>query len=152
MSRRLVNESIRDEWGDLGIVHDIEDNTIYIPVNDMYTQEENILTVICSPTYPFRSPSITYNGDDIMLFYRDLSQTLNQTMYNDLFKLLSGKCCMCCESLLCGNNWNVQTTIKNILEEFEKFVKIKQRCNERFWSRRISSRHLVEDIPLCDYL
>ena len=45
MSRRLANEAIRDNWDELEIEHFVEDNTIYIPVNDMWTEEENLLTM-----------------------------------------------------------------------------------------------------------
>ena len=152
MSRRLANEAIRDNWEELGMVHFIEDKTIYIPVDDMWTEEENLLTVNYCSTYPFRPPRITYNGKDILVFYRELSYGSSKKIRDDLSKLLDSWGCMCCASLLCGNNWSVHNTIKNLLEEFEKFRQIKKRSVERFWSDRIASRFLVEDIPLREYL
>ena len=152
MSRRLANEAIRDNWDELGIEHFVEDNTIYIPVNDMWTQEENLLTVTYKSTYPFRPPCITYNGKDILVFYRELSYGSSKKIRDDILKLLGQESCMCCASLLCGNNWSVHNTIKNLLEEFEKFRNIKKRSVERFWSYKITSTFLVEDIPLYEYL
>ena len=152
MSRRLANEAIRDNWDELGIEHFAEDNTIYIPVNEMWTQEENLLTIVYKSTYPFRPPTITYNGKDILVFYRELSDCSSKKIKDDLSKLLGTESCMCCASLLCGNNWSVHNTIKNLLEEFEKFRNIKKRSVERFWSYKIASRFLVEDIPLYEYL
>ena len=152
MSRRLANEAIRDNWEELGIVHFIGDKTIYIPVDDTWTEEENLLTINYCSTYPFRSPRITYNGKDILIFYRELSYCSNKKIRDDLSKLLGKGGCICCASLLCGNNWSVHNTIKNLLEEFEKFCQIKKRSVERFWSDRIASIFLVEDIPLREYL
>jgi hypothetical protein len=147
MSRRLANEAIRDNWDDLYIEHFIEDKTIYIPVED-----ENLLTVVYKSAYPFRPPSVTYNGKNLLIFYRELSDCSNKKIRDDMSKLLGDSGCMCCSSLLCGNNWSVHNTIKNLLEEFEKFRQIKKRSVERFWSDRIASIFLVEDIPLREYL
>jgi hypothetical protein len=149
MSRRLANEAIRDNWDELGIEHFREDNTIYISVG---AEDENLLTVNYGSTYPFRPPCITYNGKDILVFYRELSYGSNKKIRDDISKLLGDNGCMCCSSLLCGNNWSIHNTIKNLLEEFEKFCQIKKRSVERFWSDRIASRLLVEDIPLREYL
>lgn len=142
--RRLINEAIRDDWDILGIAHDIEEKTIYIPVNE----DTDGLVVTYTSSYPFRVPTVQYRERDLLLFYKDLSMGRNS---NDINSLLD-EGCMCCESLLCGNKWNVQRSIKNILDEFNKFVHIKKRSIERFWARRIASKLLVEDIPLHDYL
>lgn len=152
MSRRLANEAIRDNWEELGMEHFIEDKTIYIPVDNVWTRGENLLTVAYKSVYPFRPPSVTYDGRNILIFYRELSNCSNKKIRDEISKLLGGTGCMCCSSLLCRNNWSVHNTIKNILEEFEKFCQIKKRSVERFWSDRITSRLLVEDIPLREYL
>uniref|UniRef100_A0A6C0ENV1 RWD domain-containing protein n=1 Tax=viral metagenome TaxID=1070528 RepID=A0A6C0ENV1_9ZZZZ len=150
MSRRLANEAIRDNWEELEIHHFIEEKTIYIQVED-----ENLLTIDYKSTYPFRPPSVTYNCENILIFYRELSDCPTIKIRDDISKLLGDNgCngCMCCSTLLCGYNWSIHNTIKNILEEFDKFCNIKKRSVERFWSDRIASRFLVEDIPLREYL
>ena len=152
MSRRLANEAIRDEWDALGIEHFVEDNTIYIPVNKMYTNNEELLILTYGSTYPFRGPHLLYKGKNLLLFYRDLSQISHPLRRNDMTHFMGGDVCMCCKSLLCGNNWNVHHTIKNLLDEFIKFRNIYKRCVERFWSYTIASRYLVEDIPIYQYL
>jgi|SaaInlV_100m_DNA_2_1039680.scaffolds.fasta_scaffold04889_4 hypothetical protein len=152
MSRRLANEAIRDNWEESGIMHFIGDKSIYIHVDDIWTEEENLLTIVYESTYPFRPPSVTYEGKNILVFYRELSNCSNKKIRDDISKLLGGNGCMCCSTLLCRNNWSVHNTIKNLLEEFEKFCQIKKRSVERFWSDRIASRLLVEDIPLREYL
>jgi len=148
--RRLFNESIKHDWAALGIEHHTENETIYIPVVDMNNQG-NIL-VLTYKSYPFVSPKVQYNGADLLIFYKDLFQTRNRQQNIDMNKLMDGKGCMCCSSLLCRDNWHVQCSIKDIMDEFNNFCKIKKRCDARFWSRRIASRSLVEDIPLHDYL
>ena len=152
MSRRLANEAIRDNWEESGIMHFIGDKSIYIHVDDIWTEEENLLTIVYESTYPFRPPSVTYEGKNILVFYRELSNCSNKKIRDDISKLLGDSGCMCCSTLLCRNNWSVHNTIKNLLEEFEKFCQIKKRSVERFWSDRIASRLLVEDIPLREYL
>jgi len=152
MSRRLANEAIRDDWRALGMEHFIEDKSIYIPVEDIWTKKENLLTIVYDPTYPFKPPSATYNGENILILYRKLSTGSNKKIIDHISNLMDGVACMCCGSLLCKNNWSINNTIKNLLEEFEKFCNIKKRGVERFWSDRIASRYLVEDIPLHEYL
>ena len=84
MNRRLANEAIRDNWRELGIVHFIKEKIIYIPVNNMWTEEENLLTVVIKPIYPFRYPSVTYNGKNMLIFYRELSDCTNKTIRDDI--------------------------------------------------------------------
>ncbi len=84
MNRRLANEAIRDNWRELGIVHFIKEKIIYIPVNNMWTEEENLLTVVIKPIYTFRYPSVTYNGKNMLIFYRELSDCTNKTIRDDI--------------------------------------------------------------------
>ena len=151
MSRRITNESIRDNWEELGIGHFPDDKTIYIPVADMWTEKENLLIVNYSRCYPFKPPCVTYNGQNILTFYGKLSDSSSTKTRDDILKLLCEEC-MCCSSLVCRNNWNVTNSIMEVLVEFDNFCKIKMRSVERFWSDRIASRFLVEDIPLHEYL
>jgi len=148
--RRLVNEAIKDNWDDLGIHHHKEDEIIYVPVVNIITPSN--LLVLTYKSYPFVSPKVKYKEKDLLIFYGDLSQARNRSIVLDMNKLMDGESCMCCKSLLCRDNWNVQCSIKDIMNEFNNFCKIKWRCTARFWSRRIASRYLVEDIPLHEYL
>ena len=152
MSVRLRNESIQDKWGELGLEHFKDDKTIYMPVNDMWTGKENLLTVKYSQSYPFRPPVIIYNGQNILTFYGEMHGCSNLKIKDDVMKFLGGVECACCSSLVCSNNWTARNSIKNTLTEFNKFCQFKIRSIERYWSDRICSRLLVEDIPLRDYL
>jgi len=151
MKRRLINESIRDKWAELEIVSFPTENLIYIPVIDMLTHQKNILNVRYTTSYPFRPPRVSYNNSNILMYYGLLSQASNAKINKALMRLSSNKC-LCCSTILCQHNWSVTNTIKNILEEFNKFQSIRVRCLEKFWSRMITSRYMVEDIPIFEYL
>jgi len=42
--------------------------------------------------------------------------------------------------------------IMDIKNEFQEIYNLRFRIAQRYWSKRIASRYLVEDIPLDDYL
>jgi|UniRef100_A0A6C0C3M7 hypothetical protein len=148
MISRLRNEAIIDGWDKLGIQR-FAFNTIYIPVKNLYEDKDELLVVDCK-SYPFKGPQITYKGHDLLIYYRNILS--NPVTLDSLQRIGVKDGCICCNSLLCGNNWNVTCTIKNLLDEFNNFKDIYKRSVEIYWSSRISNRYLVEDIALYQYL
>ena len=151
MHRRLVNEAKRDGWDAEGIQHFPNENTIYILVDNIHSGEDDILVVKYKSEYPFKRPTVFYKNADILVFYKNLSEIHNREINHD-FRKLHGEDCMCCSSLLCGNNWNVHNHITDIKREFEKYCHIKKRSIERFWCRKITERYLIEHLPIFEYL
>ncbi len=90
-----------------------------------------------------------FNGQDVISYYSKLTSILST---NIDFKNVTGKRCLCCCSVVCGNNWAVTNRIMDIKNEFQEIYNLRFRIAQRYWSKRIASRYLVEDIPLDDYL
>ena len=151
MSRRLIKEAERDEWEAEGIQHFSNEKTIYIPMDDMNSNEGDLLIVKYKDGYPFRGPTVWYKQENLLVFYKKLSEICDREIYDD-FRKLHGDGCMCCSSLLCGNNWSVHNHITDIKREFEKYCHIKKRSIERFWCRKITERYLIEHLPIFEYL
>ena len=122
----------------------IADHIIKNKINDVV-----FLVVKIKDCYPFKSPEVTFNGTDIITYYGQLSQVLSSNLD---FEKLTGKRCLCCCSIVCGNNWSVHNHIIDIRNEFQDIYNLRFRMAQRYWSKRIASRYLVEDIPLDDYL
>ena len=149
MNRRLLHEKNRHAWATHGIEFFEDDNIIYIPIYDKFTNDVVFLVVKIKACYPFKSPEVTFNGTDVITYYGQLSQVLSSNLD---FEKLTGKRCLCCCSIVCGNNWSVHNHIIDIRNEFQDIYNLRFRMAQRYWSKRIASRYLVEDIPLDDYL
>ena len=148
-NRRLLHEKNKDSWEFHGIEYFEDDNIIYIPIHDKFIDDVTLLVVKIKNCYPFRSPEVIFNGQDVISYYSKLTSILST---NIDFKKVTGKRCLCCCSVVCGNNWSVTNRIMDIKNEFQEIYNLRLRIAQRYWSKRIASRYLVEDIPLDDYL
>ena len=54
---------------------------------------------------------------------------------------------MCCSTITCKNNWGPFFKIKNIIEEFTRFIDIKKRLVERFHCKKIQTKYLPQIAP-----
>ena len=104
--------------------------------------------LIMGENYPFAKPGIVYSMDlenwrEMRKFY----ELRNRGMVRR-FKGTTGLECMCCVSIICGDNWKVQTKMKEIAKEIERFMEIKERMNNRLLLEIISRRdvRLPDDI------
>ena len=89
------------------------------------------LTFDSRKPYPFNSPEVKlFNYDYKSLLKIDVSR-LN----------LEGINCLCCESLLCKNNWNVQKNLNLLFDEIHKNLNLKIRLSDL-----IICKHIVEQI------
>ena len=147
--RRLINESLKDNWIIHGIQYFETENLIFIPIYNKFTTECGYLSVKINECHPFRAPNAFFNGKDVITYYGELTNKLS--LFDD-FKKVTDQKCLCCSSILCKNNWGVSRHIIDIKNEFQKIFDLRFRISQRFWAKRIASRLLVEDIPLDDFL
>jgi hypothetical protein len=103
-----------------------------------------------SNKYPFKPPliDITYGGGRYLKYYRDLLCS----SYNEEIKNMTGKKCLCCESITCLDNWSPMMNIKQIIDEIKQNMIIKDRLYERLVAKQLIHQKLNKDIPLLSYL
>jgi ubiquitin-protein ligase len=94
------------------------------------------INIIINDNYPFHPPKIYINSYK----YIDLL-IIPQKMLN----LLTEEC-LCCNSILC--DWVAIYNIKDILEEIEKNLKMKQIILERFLCKKIIDKYLIKDLDI----
>ena len=91
--------------------------------------------------YPFKPPkNVTING------YPYIQYLSIQLLTN------VEKRCMCCHSLLCGDNWQPMTKVKDLLNEIIENINKRNRARELLCARVISRKHLFPHAPLHEYL
>jgi len=109
--------------------------------------------------YPWKPPTVFYNSVHINNIYKCQDIDLLQ---NEMNKMVGKSMCLCCESVLCHNNWIPTNTINTVIDEFHTFTRLKVRAVERVLCNRIqetlfanmghSSSLLLSDYAISDFL
>ena len=142
-------------WGDVSgntfICYEENEGCVYIIFNNPVKYVKQIYFKLkMYENYPFAKPGIAYGMDlenwkEMRKFYG----LYNEGMV-DRFKRVTGLECMCCVSIICGDNWNVHIKMKDIADELRKFMIIKERMYERLISSIISNKEKKIRIELPD--
>ena len=97
--------------------------------------------------YPFNPPKLFRNSGK----YGTGSHSLNKD-FKEKLKLYSGIECFCCDSVLCKNNWSPRNTMKDIIEESERY---KEACRKVVYSviiDVIKRKYLNADINIFQWI
>lgn len=121
----------------LDFMNDLDSNIC----NDKYifleiiTPNFNILVLKIPSDYPFKPPlKVTLNGEDYRYKIKNMPNRINYLYYhpNDVYfeeknkiKHFKSPKCLCCTSLLCGENWSPVCKISSILEEINQHNQLK---------------------------
>lgn len=147
VKNKFYNRFIKNYEAELIDIH-IEDNTInatfLLPIIDeKYTFINIIFTKHNS--YPFKPPVVKiFNSHYISLL------KINPTQLNDV--CVTTTSCLCCSSILCKNNWNVQKSLGDIFNEIQSNLSIKSRLLDRFFAKKIIDIKFGHFIPIVEYL
>jgi hypothetical protein len=96
--------------------------------------------------YPFSPPQkVEINGIEYLTLLRIDNRELNKLGIDDTK-------CLCCESLLCKNNWGPNNTISNLLDEIQHNLHIKKAVTNNIICNVIKRKYLIDDIPIMDFL
>tara|TARA_Y100000996_G_C22119774_1_gene477559 strand:- start:124 stop:528 length:405 start_codon:yes stop_codon:yes gene_type:complete len=68
-----------------------------------------------------------------------------------IFKTISPRC-LCCQSLLCPDNWGPVKTMNDILNEVKQNLKLLLRIQQRLCATVIARKYLFEDCPIQQYI
>tara|TARA_B100001094_G_C18148411_1_gene782198 strand:+ start:1429 stop:1899 length:471 start_codon:yes stop_codon:yes gene_type:complete len=93
-------------------------------------------------SYPFKPPSkIQINGININNYYKNIMEKNNDILDK----------CLCCESLLCFNNWHVNKTIKDIMIEIIKIIDYSNLKVYRILLKKICNKYTDQSLDYLDY-
>lgn len=118
-----------------------EEHSVYmIYVKPIYYVKQITFKLVLGEHYPFRKPGMVYSMDlenwrEMKNFYR-----LYNSSMSERYKEVTGDDCMCCKSILCGDNWSVKTLMKEIADEMKGFLKVKERMNDKLFSNILMKR------------
>jgi ubiquitin-protein ligase len=97
--------------------------------------------------YPFRPPKLSINYRFYSVYQKSRSQ-----YFTDALIKYKGISCLCCESILCSNNWSPNLGFTHIFAEVSKF---KDYCREiayRVMIDVVKRKYLIDDINIVDWL
>ena len=76
------------------------------------------IKIICNEMYPFKVPEMFINNQD---YNQYLSELQTKHSLNEKIKKQLNIQCLCCESILCPNNWKPSITIIDIIKQYLYF-------------------------------
>ena len=139
--RRIRNEKKKewpDDWTLLG-------DCVMIPLSLQPPLRSGTMVVTLPAEYPFKGPTFCFNGSGWSTIYR------TGTIFHEDMALISKIDCLCCNSLMCPNNWHCCSGITEVVQEFLKIITLKVRTVERFHCKRLQEYYL-HGIPIHEYL
>lgn len=108
----------------------------------LYQNKTYKISIYYSNLYPFKPPiKLEINNENIFNIYKDIIKKNKDILDNNL--------CLCCQSLLCSNNWNISKNIFHILIEVEKILQYKQLFIKRILLNKIILKYTNQNM---DYL
>ena len=78
--------------------------------------------------YPWKPPGIFFCATNIIKIYTCGGSDIVRT---EIENIMGKTVCLCCDSLLCVNNWTTSCKISDIVDEFKFFTTLKARAVER---------------------
>ena len=139
--RRLQNEK-RKEWPDNWQLYE---NRVTIPITFPPPLTSGTIVVTFPANYPFKGPTFSFNSQGWNKIYRTGS------IFHEDMALISNKSCVCCDTLMCPNNWHCVNTVTQVVQEFMDIAAYKVRVVERFMCKRLQEYYL-HGVPIHEYL
>tara|TARA_A100001015_G_scaffold260777_1_gene305805 strand:+ start:1281 stop:1742 length:462 start_codon:yes stop_codon:yes gene_type:complete len=123
-------------------LHTIDSSDIMFrtDINIFYNKLEYKIKIYYSKFYPFDCPlKLEINNNNIFNIYKKIILKNSELLNN----------CLCCESLLCKNNWNISKNIIDILKEIKKVIDYDQLYIKRKLINKIAEKYTNQHL---DYL
>ena len=121
--RRRINSeliTLKKNFASISLSFDNELNSfVLIIIDNNITPSFNTISIIFPDEYPFKPPKIKLNEHD----YDSLLKMNNPVKLNAL-KNLTGRDCLCCNTITCYDNWAPAMTIYDIISEINNNLKI----------------------------
>jgi ubiquitin-protein ligase len=121
--RRRINSeliTLKNNFASINLLFDNELNSfVLLIIDNNITPQFNTISIIFPDEYPFKPPKIKLNEED----YDSLLKMNNPVKLNAL-KNLTGRDCLCCNTITCYDNWAPAMTIYDIISEIKNNLKI----------------------------
>ena len=120
--RRIYSElkMLKNNFESFNLSFDNElDLFVLTIIDNNITPLFNTISIIFPDEYPFKPPKIKLNEHD----YDSLLKMNNPVKLNAL-KNLTGRDCLCCNTITCYDNWAPAMTIYDIISEIKNNLKI----------------------------
>lgn len=100
-----------------------------------------------SSNHPFKPPKL-FIDNRLISFHHKIN---SENFRNSLIKH-TGIDCFCCETILCGNNWSPQFTLKDVICDIYKYRDARHQVIIRIIVDVIKRKYLVDDINIIEWL
>jgi len=100
-----------------------------------------------SSNHPFKPPKLLIDNRLISFHHKIDSDKFRTSLTKH-----TGIQCFCCETILCGNNWSPQFTLKDIIHDIYKYRDARREVVVRTIVDVIKRKHLVDDINIIEWL
>ena len=145
----LVKENICSE-DNIQIKEKIEPQ--YSSIKDYSIQfknlkDNNCYQFITSSNYPFKPPKVFINNKPLQLYHQ-----IANVEFKAKLRKYTGIECFCCETILCCNNWDPQFTIKNVLDDINKYRDARREVIVRIIIDVIKRKYLIDDTNIVEWL
>jgi ubiquitin-protein ligase len=115
---------------------------------NLYEMSTNrIYEIILSDNYPFAPPKLNINSKPYSYYYKP-----SYNKYNELLLKYKKIRCLCCQTMLCGDNWSPAFTVSNIIKEVHDFENYFKEISHRIIIDVIKRKYLISDINLLEWL
>ena len=149
IKRRLKREidAMYSLFDEIIVSEDIEYN-LNVTVIDNSNNKKQKYHFIIDNSYPFVPPKIFFQGRPYIDF---LKVNYSNKIFN-LFKKITGKDCLCCNSFNCRDKWSPDITLKKIIDEICLFKLEKRKVLNKLLADKIKNKYLIDDINLDEWL
>ena len=142
----------------------LDDKYIYIPITLYPPLQKRAKKAGVDPAliftlknYPWRAPDVHYCSIPLYKIYKCGGPV---EYMDELIKIAGKYICLGCTSILCGDTWIATNNIKDVVDEFKHFTKLKARIVERIICNKIqeslfqevAGTLLVTDYKIADFL
>jgi len=98
--------------------NELESIVLHIHDNNI-TSQYNEFSFIIPNTYPFQPPKVKLNEDDYINLLK-----INSYNKSKIIQKLTCKTCLCCNTIICKDNWSPALTFIDIITEIKHHLKI----------------------------
>ena len=95
------------------------DSLVLTIIDNNITPQFNTFAFVVPSDYPFRPPNVIINGQK----YTNLIKMNNHEKLHVL-KSLTDKDCLCCNTIICNDNWSPAMTFIDIISEIKNNLKL----------------------------
>ena len=156
---KILNETDDDEIGIISseikmytLNRDVRSTYTSVLVMPMLNYAINVLFQFGNG-YPFVQPTIVLQRKDTgeTIYYNKTLHFESKTMSDILFNQFNIRC-LCCKSVTCGEQWSPIRHFDYILNEIQRYFKIKNRIIEKLHALKVKQRYLIDDINIQEWL